>query len=86
MDVERVTELVAASSEGAGTPDSIRITRHGKLRVWVKKALDFFEVRFTALETANRSTLAEPPRQITRSLLGTGRCLDLHYSASGLCR
>ncbi|KAN0093107.1 hypothetical protein V8E55_003891 [Tylopilus felleus] len=43
MDVERVTELVAASSEGAGTPDSIRITRHGKLRVWVKKALDFFE-------------------------------------------
>ncbi|KAH0833156.1 Arp2/3 complex, 34 kd subunit p34-Arc-domain-containing protein [Lanmaoa asiatica] len=43
MDVEHVAELAAASSEGAGIPDSIRITRQGKFRVWVKKALDFFE-------------------------------------------
>lgn len=50
MDVEHVTELAAASSEKA---DSIRITRHGKLRVWVKKALEFFEVRPVTHETAN---------------------------------
>ena len=59
MDVERVTESAAASSEEAGIPDSIRITRHGKLRVWIKKALDFFEVRSIAHETATRPTLAQ---------------------------
>lgn len=42
MDVERVDEPV---SEEANAPDLIRITRHGKLRDWVKKALDFFNVR-----------------------------------------
>lgn len=53
MDVERVTEPAAASSENAEMPDSIRITRHGKLRVWVKKALEFFEVRPVTHETAS---------------------------------
>lgn len=58
MNVERVTEPAAAPSEEAGTPDSIRITRHGKLRIWIKKALDFFEVRSIAHETAKHPILA----------------------------
>jgi len=65
MDAERVTEPAAASSEEAGIPDSIRITRHGKLRVWIKKALDFFEsqpdrplVLYSAPADVSTSTIA----------------------------
>ncbi|KAF8558092.1 hypothetical protein OG21DRAFT_1504455 [Imleria badia] len=65
MDVERAAELAAAPSEEAGTPDSIRITRQGKLRVWVKKALDFFEshpdkplVLYSAPADVSASTIA----------------------------
>jgi len=64
MDVDQ-PELAAASSEEAGTPDSIRITRHGKLRVWIKKALDFFEshpdkplVLYSAPADVSASTIA----------------------------
>ncbi|KAG8213170.1 Arp2/3 complex, 34 kd subunit p34-Arc-domain-containing protein [Butyriboletus roseoflavus] len=65
MDVERVTELAAAPSEEPGIPDSIRITRHGKLRIWIKKALDFFEshpsrplVLYSAPADVSASTIA----------------------------
>lgn len=30
---------------GTESPTGIRITRHGKIRLWVKKALEFFQVR-----------------------------------------
>lgn len=56
MDVERVTELATASSEETTT---LRITRHGKLRFWVKKALDFFEVRSVAHAPPKHPTLAQ---------------------------
>lgn len=59
MDVQRAAEPADAPSEESGVPDSIRITRHGKLRVWVKKALDFFEVRSIARETATYPTLVQ---------------------------
>ncbi|KAF9223585.1 hypothetical protein BS17DRAFT_733178, partial [Gyrodon lividus] len=49
MDTELVTDGatddVTGSTDGTDTrfTDTIRITRQGKLRVWVKKALDFFQ-------------------------------------------
>ncbi|KAF8134847.1 hypothetical protein EV363DRAFT_1159808 [Boletus edulis] len=58
-------DVATASSEEVGTPDSIRITRQGKLRVWVKKALDFFEshpdkplVLYSAPANVSASTIA----------------------------
>lgn len=30
---------------GTESPTSIRITRQGKIRLWVKKALEFLQVR-----------------------------------------
>lgn len=59
MDAERVTELTTASSDEAAILDSIRITRQGKIRFWVKKALDFFEVRSIAHDTPEHPTLAQ---------------------------
>lgn len=59
MDIERATEPAATSGEEASTPNSIRITRHGKFRDWVKKALDFFEVRFAAHFETLYPTLAQ---------------------------
>jgi len=66
MDGERVVdEPGAPSSEEARIPDSIRITRHGKLRDWVKKALDFFNnqpdrplVLYSAPADVSTSTIA----------------------------
>lgn len=52
MDVDRV-------ATEAATPDSIRITRHGKLGVWITKALEFFKVRSIALGTLEHPTLAQ---------------------------
>ncbi|KIJ66796.1 hypothetical protein HYDPIDRAFT_26218 [Hydnomerulius pinastri MD-312] len=46
MDTEATTEHASGSataSTSAGLADTIRITRQGKLRVWVKRALDFFK-------------------------------------------
>ena len=40
-------------------PDThpIRITTHGKIKVWVKFALDFLDVRHFLLEWLSRSVL-----------------------------
>ncbi|KAI6155340.1 hypothetical protein BKA82DRAFT_991732 [Pisolithus tinctorius] len=44
MDVEQAAIQATVPDDGADTTFSIRVTRHGKIRVWVKKALEFFQV------------------------------------------
>jgi len=64
MDVERVAEPVVASSEDTTTSDSIRITRQGKMCIWVKKALDFFEEH-----PSKPLVLYSPPREVSASTI-----------------